>query len=66
MDEWRLKVQAIYLNSRQYMKNTEEDWEKVFGAFSKLLKKYDNDSWVNQQIQEAILKLENFMREEAK
>ena len=57
------QINAIYENCKQHMENTEADWEKSFGAFSKLLKRYDNDSWVNQQIQEAILKLEDFIRE---
>lgn len=57
------QINAIYENCKQHMRNTEADWEKAFGAFSKLLKRYGNDSWVNQQIQGAILKLEDFIRE---
>lgn len=63
MDEWRLRVQAIYLNSRQYMKNTEEDWEKVFGAFRKVLNEYDNAPLVMAVVQETIIKLEDYLRE---
>ena len=63
MEEWRLKVQAIYLNSRQHMKNTEEDWEKVFGAFRKVLDECDNVPLVVAVIQEAIIKLEDYLRE---
>lgn len=57
------QINAIFENCKQHMENTEADWEKAFGAFSKLLKRYDSDPWVNQQIQEAILKLEDFIRE---
>ncbi len=62
MPEWKIKIQAIYLNSRQYMKNTEGDWEKVFAQFRKVLKEYDNDPSVMDLAQEMIIRLENFMR----
>lgn len=57
------QINAIYENCKQHMENTEVDWEKAFDVFSKLLKRYGNDPWVNQQIQKAILKLEDFIRE---
>ena len=63
MDEWRLKVQAIYLNSRQHMKNTEEDWEKVFEAFRKVLDEYDSAPLVMAVVQKTIIKMEDYLRE---
>ena len=63
MQEWQLKIQAVYLNSKQHMKNTPEDWEKVFGSFNKILKDYNNDPLVNDEIQKAIIQLEEYLRE---
>lgn len=63
MKEWQLKIQAVYLNSKQYMKNTPEDWEKVFEFFNKILKDYNNDPLVNDEIQKAIIQLEEYLRE---
>lgn len=63
MKEWQLKIQAVYLNSKQHMKNTPEDWEKVFGSFNKILKDYNNDPLVNDEIQKAIIQLEEYLRE---
>ncbi len=62
MPEWKIKVQAIYLNSRQYMKNTEDDWERVFQQFRKVLKEYNNAPPVMELVQEMVIRLENFMR----
>ena len=56
------QINAIYENCKEHMENTEEDWGKAFGAFRILLKKYDNDAWVNQEIQKAILNLEAYVR----
>lgn len=56
------QINAIYENCKEHMENTEEDWDKAFGAFRKLLKKYGNDAWVNQEIQKVILKLEDHVR----
>lgn len=32
------QINAIFENCKQHMENTEADWEKAYGAFSKLLK----------------------------
>ena len=57
-----MQLQAIYLNSRQHMKDTTEDWEKVFNSFQRELKKSGNDKAVNKKIQELIIKLEDHLR----
>lgn len=57
------QINAIFENCKQHMENTEADWEKAYGCFFKAFKRYDSDPWVNQQIQKAILKLEDFIRE---
>lgn len=62
--EQEVKIQAIYLNSRQYMRDTLEDWEKVFGCFEKVLAESGKDQQVNKQIQKMIIKLENYLRGE--
>ena len=51
-------VYRIYLNSRMNMKNTPQDWEKVFAAFREL--------WTperNKDIQDCILRLEAYMND---
>lgn len=65
MDKQRvlIEINAIYQNCKAHMKNTAGDWEKAFGAFRKLLEKYDNDVWVNKQIQKVIIILENYLKE---
>lgn len=62
--EQEVKIRAIYLNSRQHMKDTLEDWAKVFGCFEKVLAESRNDQQVNKQIQKMIIKLENYLRGE--
>ncbi len=58
-----VRLRVIYLSSRQYMKDTLEDWEKVFGCFEKVLIESGNDQEVNQEIQRLVVKLENYLRD---
>lgn len=59
-----VRLRVIYLSSRQYMKDTLEDWKKVFSCFEKVLTESGNDKQVNQEIQRLVVKLENYLRRE--
>lgn len=63
MQEWEIRIQTIYLNSRRFMKDIPADWEKVFACFQKVLDDYDNAPEVMEQIQDTIIKLEKYLRE---
>lgn len=52
-----LKLQAIYLNSRQHMKNTMDDWEKVLDAFQKVIR----ESWNDPEVVREALKYYNML-----
>lgn len=67
IQEWKIKTHIIYLNSRKFMQDTEEDWEKVFAAFQKVLDIYAGQPIypdVMQDIQECILALERHLKGE--
>lgn len=65
MDKERIKnhINAILQNCKEHMSDTVNDWEKAFAAFGNLLKKNNNDAWVNAEIQKAIIQLEEYLRE---
>lgn len=58
-----VKLQAIYLNSRQYMKNTMDDWEKVLDAFQKVIRESGNDPKVVKEALKYYDMLEEHMKE---
>ena len=65
MDKKLIKkhINAILQNCKEHMSDTVNDWEKAFAAFGNLLKKNNNDAWVNAEIQKAIIQLEDYLRE---
>ena len=62
IQEWELRIQTIYLNSRRFMRDTPEDWEKVFECFRKVLDEYDNAPQVMEHVQAYIVRLEKYLK----
>lgn len=54
------EIDAIYRNCKEHMKNTLEDWQKVYDALRKVYEKYDSDLWVLEQVLRAYEALEEY------
>lgn len=67
MDKQRVlkEINAIYNNCKEHMANTVSDWKKVYDAFYKLSRRYNNDPWVVDQVVGAYERLEDYWKEGA-
>ena len=62
----RREISKIYKNCRDHMKNTPEDWQKVYDSLHKVYEKYGRDKWVLEMVLSAYDDLEVYWKSEGK
>lgn len=56
------EIDKIYINCRDHMKNTPDDWQKVYDALHRVYEKYGRDRWVLEQVMTTYDRLEEYWR----